>query len=98
MPQAARPGEWVVEMDRGISDIDVLIREEKRLSAVESYEDAWAEGRAAGIEPEIMADAAIATALSELMRSTGEDAAVAMLDRLRERLVAGEFDPELQIH
>ena len=49
-------------MDRGLSDIDVLIREEKRLTAVESYEDAWAEGRAAGIEPDIMAEAAIATA------------------------------------
>jgi hypothetical protein len=85
-------------MDRGISDIDVLIREEKRLSAVESYEDAWAEGRAAGIEPDIMADAAIATALSELLRSSGEQGALALLDRARERLIAGEFDPELQIH
>lgn len=85
-------------MDRGISDIDVLIREEKRLSAVESYEDAWAEGRAAGIEPEIMADAAIATALSELMRTSGEDAALALLDRVRERLIAGEFEPDLQLH
>lgn len=85
-------------MDRGIGDIDVLIREEKRLSAVESYEDAWAEGRAAGIEPDIMADAAIATALSELMRTSGEQAALALLDRVRERLIAGEFDPDLQIH
>ncbi len=85
-------------MDRGIGDIDVLIREEKRLSAVESYEDAWAEGRAAGIEPDIMADAAIATALSELMRTSGEQGALALLDRVRERLVAGEFDPDLQIH
>lgn len=85
-------------MDRGIGDIDVLIREEKRLSAVESYEDAWAEGRAAGIEPDIMADAAIATALSELMRTSGEQAALALLDRARERLIAGEFDPDLQIH
>lgn len=85
-------------MDRGIGDIDVLIREEKRLSAVESYEDAWAEGRAAGIEPDIMADAAIATALCELMRTSGEQSAIALIDRVRERLVAGEFDPDLQIH
>ncbi|TYR32779.1 hypothetical protein FY036_09760 [Mesorhizobium microcysteis] len=85
-------------MDRGLSDIDVLIREEKRLTAVESYEDAWAEGRAAGIEPDIMADAAIATALGELMRTSGETGALALLERMRERLVAGEFDPELRIH
>ena len=85
-------------MDRGLSDIDTLIREEKRLTAVESYEDAWADGRAAGIEPEIMADAAIATALTELLRSHGEDAALALVERMRERLLAGEFEYELQIH
>ncbi len=85
-------------MDHGISDIDVLIREEKRLTAVESYEDAWAEGRAAGIEPDIMADAAIATALEELVRANGEAAALSLLERMRDRLVAGEFDPATLVH
>lgn len=85
-------------MDHGISDIDVLIREEKRLTAVESYEDAWAEGRAAGIEPDIMADAAIATALEELVRANGEAAALSLLERMRDRLVAGEFDPAALVH
>jgi hypothetical protein len=85
-------------MDHGPSDIDVLIREEKRLSAVESYEDAWAEGRAAGIEPDIMADAAIATALEELVRVAGEAAALSLVERMRERLVAGEFDPVTSVH
>lgn len=85
-------------MDHGISDIDVLIREEKRLTAVESYEDAWAEGRAAGIEPDIMAEAAIATALEELVRANGEAAALALLERMRDRLVAGEFDPATLVH
>ena len=85
-------------MDHGPSDIEVLIREEKRLSAVESYEDAWAEGRAAGIEPDIMADAAIATALGELARTSGEAAALALLERMRERLEAGEFDKAALVH
>ncbi len=85
-------------MDHGISDIDVLIREEKRLTAVESYEDAWAEGRAAGIEPDIMADAAIATALEELVRANGEAAALSLVERMRDRLVAGEFNPATVVH
>ncbi|HRP78637.1 MAG TPA: hypothetical protein PL183_05970 [Aquamicrobium sp.] len=85
-------------MNHGPSDIEVLIREEKRLSAVESYEDAWAEGRAAGIEPDIMADAAIATALEELVRVAGEAAALSLVERMRERLVAGEFDPAASVH
>lgn len=85
-------------MDQGLSDIDTLIREEKRLTAMESYEDAWADGRAAGIEPEIMAEAAIVTALGELVRSSGESAALALIDKMRESVVTGEFDRELQIH
>lgn len=85
-------------MERGFSDIEVLIREEKRLTAVESYEDAWAEGRAAGIEPDIMAEAAVATVLGELIRSSGESAAMSFVERVRERLAAGEFDPDLKVH
>lgn len=85
-------------MDHGASDIDVLIREEKRLTAVESYEDAWAEGRAAGIEPDIMAEAAIATALEELLRSNCEATALTLIERMRDRLVAGEFSRPAAIH
>ncbi|MEZ5810962.1 MAG: hypothetical protein R3D45_06045 [Rhizobiaceae bacterium] len=81
-----------------IRDIDALIREEKRLSACESQTETWAEGLSAGIEPEIMAEAALSTAFCELMRSSSEDAAIALLDRMRERIVAGEFDPDLRWH
>jgi len=88
----------VDRMERGLSDIDTLIREEKRLTAVESYEDAWADGRAAGIEAEIMADAAIATALTELSDSSGDEAALQLIERMRERLLAGEFKRELSLH
>lgn len=85
-------------MERGLSDIDTLIREEKRLTALESYEDAWADGLAAGIEAEIMAEAAIATALTELSDSSGDDAALQLIERMRERLLAGEFKRELNLH
>ncbi|TKT81318.1 hypothetical protein [Aquamicrobium sp. LC103] len=85
-------------MDRGITDIDTLIREEKRLTAVESYEEAWAEGLSAGIEPEIMAEAAIATAIAELRRTSGEESILALLERMGERVVSGEFDPDRRFH
>ena len=29
-------------MEHGVSDIDALVREEKRLTAVESHSEAWA--------------------------------------------------------
>ena len=47
-----------------------------------------------GIEPEIIADAAFALAMRETIRIHGEDGADAILERLRERMLAGEFSPQ----
>ncbi|MBD0415826.1 hypothetical protein [Oryzicola mucosus] len=80
-------------MEHAVSDIDALVREEKRLTAVESHNEAWAEGLSAGIEPEIIAEAALATAFAEILRTEGEDSALALLERMREKVIAGEFDP-----
>ena len=85
-------------MEQGLSDIEALVREEKRLTAVESHNEAWAEGLSAGIEPEIIAEAALATAFAELTRSSGEKAALALLDRMREKVIAGEFERSLLRH
>lgn len=74
------------------SDIDALVREEMRLTAVESHAEAWAECVSAGIEPEIMAEAALETALAEILSAEGEKAALALLDKMREKVVAGDFE------
>ena len=85
-------------MEHSLNDIDALVREEKRLTAVESHNEAWAEGLSAGIEPEIIAEAALSTAFGELLRSQGEKPALALLDRIRDRVIAGEFAPGLLRH
>ena len=85
-------------MGHGLGELDALMREEKRLTALESQEEAWAEGLSAGIEPELIAEVALATAFSELLRSCGADVAVGLVDRMRERIVAGEFEPDRQHH
>lgn len=85
-------------MEHGLSEIDALVREEKRLTAVESHNEAWAEGLSAGIEPEIIAEAALATAFVELIHCSGENAALALLDRMREKVQAGEFERSLLRH
>jgi hypothetical protein len=85
-------------MEQGLSEIEALVREEKRLTAVESHNEAWAEGLSAGIEPEIIAEAALATAFAELTRSGGEKAALALLERMREKVIAGEFERSLLRH
>ena len=85
-------------MEQSVTDLDALVREEKRLTAVESHNEAWAEGLSAGIEPEIIAEAALTTALGELLRTSGEPTALALIERMRERVVAGEFAPEQSRH
>ena len=85
-------------MEQGLNDIEALVREEKRLTAVESHSEAWAEGRSAGIEPEIIAEAALATALAELVGCSSEKAALTLLERMRERVLAGEFERSLLRH
>jgi hypothetical protein len=85
-------------MEHSVTDLDALVREEKRLTAVESHSEAWAEGLSAGIEPEIIAEAALATALGEFLRSNGEPAALALIERMRDRVTAGDFAPLRRKH
>ena len=85
-------------MGHGFTDLDALVREEQRLTAVENHSEAWAEGLSAGIEPEIIAEAALTTALGELLRASGEPATLALIERMRDRVIAGEFAPEQSRH
>lgn len=77
----------------GHSDIDEMIVHEKMQVALEHQNEAWADGMADGIEPEIIADAAIALAIRETVRIHGEDGAEALLDSLKARILSGEFSP-----
>jgi hypothetical protein len=75
-------------------ELDELIIQEKLQVALELQHDAWAESTADGIETEIIADAAMITAIRETVRALGEDQAEALIASLRERILAGEFSPE----
>jgi hypothetical protein len=81
-------------MEPTLNDIDEMIVHEKMQAALEYQNEAWADGMADGIEPEIIAGAAIALAMRETIRIQGERGAEAMLESLRERMLAGEFSPE----
>lgn len=80
-------------MEPSLNDIDDIIVHEKMQAALEYQNEAWADGMADGIEPEIIADAAIVLAMRQTVRIHGEDGAEAMLEQLRERILAGEFSP-----
>lgn len=73
------------------SDLALIIAHEKKLAAVETQAEAWANGMSNGIEPEILAEAAFATALEHLLRFKQEEEALTLVDILRERIIMGEF-------
>jgi len=82
-----------VSIEHSTTDLDALVREEKRLTAAECHAEAWAEGLSAGIEGDIIAETAMSTALCEFLRLSGESATLALIDRMRDRVLAGEFEP-----
>lgn len=80
--------------ETNLSEIDEMIVYEKMQTALEHQNEAWAEGVADGIEPEIIADAAFVTVMRETVKLFGEDATEAMLEDLKRRMLTGEFSPE----
>ena len=80
-------------MQTSLNDIDDMIVHEKMQAALEYQNEAWADGMADGIEPEIIADAAIAHSIRETIRIIGEHGAEALLESLRDRMLAGAFSP-----
>jgi len=61
------------------------------LKALHYILEAWEEGETAGIAPELMAYAALYTALTDLVGSYGEDHVCKLVDGLRNRILGGEF-------
>lgn len=74
-----------------VADLEAKIEEDMRLTSTEYHNDAWADGQMAGIQPEIMAEAAFVTALRQLGKDHSEEELLSLMDALRERIEAGEF-------
>ena len=72
-------------------DLDQMIEHEKRQVALEYQHEAWAGGMSDGIDMEIMAEAAIATAITELVEATGEDNVLDYIESLKEQIISGAF-------
>ena len=81
-------------IDLQSAELDEMIQAEKKQVAFEYHNEAWADGISDGIEAEILAETAIATALTELVRRHGEDDVLEMVETLRQRIEYGEFRPD----
>lgn len=82
----------MVDLQNG--ELDAMIEAEKKQVAFEYHNEAWADGISDGIEADILAETAISTALTELVRLHGEDEVLELLDVLRQRIQYGEFRPD----
>lgn len=61
------------------------------LRALDIILEAWEDGTTSGIAPELMAYAALYTALSDLVAAYGEDAVASLASGLSARVRSGEF-------
>ena len=71
---------------------------DESLRALNLILEAWEEGAETGIAPELMAYAAIYTALTDLVSSFGEEAVAVMAGGLGARIQAGEFTIQRENH
>ena len=62
-----------------------------RLQALNFILEAWEEGTGSGIAPELMAYAALYTALTDLVAAFGEDSVMTLVNGLGARVEKGEF-------
>jgi hypothetical protein len=62
-----------------------------RMKALNYILEAWEEGTGSGIAPELMAYAALYTALTDLVAVFGEDSVVSLVNGLGPRVQNGEF-------
>ncbi len=65
--------------------------EDDSLRALQFILAAWEEAADAGVAPELMAYAALYTALTDLVSSFGEHHVSTLMDGLRGRILGGEF-------
>ena len=64
---------------------------DESLKALDCILEAWEEGTESGIAPELMAYAALYTALTDLVASFGEESVVSLVASLGPRVQKGEF-------
>ena len=74
----------------------LLQASDSRLDALDYVSEAFAEAVLDGVEVEAIAEAAIATALRELVAAHGEERVAAVVQSWPERLRAGEFSSRLR--
>jgi transcription initiation factor TFIIIB Brf1 subunit/transcription initiation factor TFIIB len=78
-------------MQAAQSGLGLVDSEDDSLKALNLILEAWETGSDSGIAPELLAYAAIYTALTDLVAAYGEDHVSRLVDGLKPRVMRGEF-------
>ena len=81
----------MIPLLKEFESIDRTGLEERKKAALQHILEAWSEANDAGIEPEVMASAAIYAALTDLVETMGADQVAEMIAELPRRIRHGEF-------
>lgn len=73
------------------SDQDEPGLSRKKQIALDYLSEAWDEALAEGVDPDIVAHAALFTAISDLVESYGEEAVAELAGKLADRILRSEF-------
>lgn len=84
----------VRETVEAIGDDDMTTIAEKKRVALNYLSDAWDSAISEGVDPEIVAHAALFTALCDLVATYGEEAVAGLMETLPKRVNDGEFTVE----
>jgi hypothetical protein len=85
---------WDKANETQLVEIDHTDSDELRLQKREAFvrlSEVWKDALGAGIEPDVLAQVALFTALGDLIATYGEDAVADFAERLPDRIVSGEF-------
>lgn len=78
-----------------INDNEPVSKRDQKMAALSYLNEAWAEAKLDGVDPDCMAQTCLFAAFAELVATYGEEAAAKYADGLSKRIRNGEFSVDL---
>ena len=78
-----------------VNDNEPVSERDQKMAALSYLNEAWAEAKLDGVDPDCMAQACLFAAFAELVTTYGEEAAAKYADGISKRIRNGEFSVDL---
>ena len=77
------------------NDNEPVSERDQKMAALSYLNEAWAEAKLDGVDPDCMAQTCLFAAFAELVTTYGEEAAAKYADGISKRILAGEFSVDI---